>query len=239
MDSTSQSTGVTASQLARELGTSVPRVVRAAQRLGFDLRSGRGRLVLSPAQVRKLRSVLGCHQAAPGLSYTETAALAALARSPLGLTSARAVARKAGLSATATLRALARLTSAGLVTHEDAVLVAGRSRNVRLLHANRRDPAYRALAPILAQVEPPEGPRNQEVPANLRHLFWNTNPSQLNVAHGGEYIARRLLRTVDPAGLAWGARNLTPAHWRVGARARGLDPAVRALAENLARDGGH
>src|SRR5579875_2144671 len=222
----SVATSVTASQLARELGTSVPRVVRAAQRLGFDLRSGRGRLMLSPAQVRKLRSVLGRRQVAPGLSYAETAALAALARSPLGLTSARAVARKAGLSATATSRALARLTSAGLVTQGDEVLVAGRSRKVRLLHANRRDPSYRTLAPILAQVEPPRTARDEEVPANLRHLFWNTHPTQLKVAHGGEYIARRLLRTLDPAGLAWGAGNLTPSHWRAAARARGLDPAV-------------
>lgn len=225
---------MTASQLARELGTSVPRVVRAAQRLGFDRRAGRGPLVLSEAQAKRLRSALGSHSVAPGLSATETRALAALARSPLGLGSARAVARKAGLSPTATSRALARLAEAGLVTHEDAVIVAGRPRHVRLLHANRRNPAYRALAPVLAQVRPPEVARDEEVPVSLRHLFWNTNPDQLNVAHGGEYIARRLLRTLDLAGLAWGASNLEPAHWRAAAQARGLDLAVKALAENLA-----
>lgn len=228
---------VTASQLARDLGTSVPRIVRTAQRLGFDHRSGHGRLLLSPAQARKLRDVLGRHQTAPSLSTTETSVLAALARSPLGLTSARAVARRAGISPTATSRALARLAEADLITHEEAVIVAGRPRHVRLIHANRRHPAYRALAPILAQVEPPQVDRDDDVPANLGHLFWNTSPSQLNIAHGGDYIARRLLRTLDPAGLAWGARNLTPAHWRAAAQARGLDPAVRALAENLTADG--
>src|SRR5579884_3737237 len=209
MDSTVRKTApkATASQLARELGTSVPRVVRAAKRLGFDRRDGHGSLVLSSAQAQKLRAVLGRRQRVPGLSDTEAAALAALARSPLGLTSARAVARKAGLSPTATSRALARLAAADLITHEDDVIVAGRPRHVRL------------------------------IPANLRHLFWNTNPAQLNVSHGGDYIARRLLRTLDPGGLAWGARNLRPAHWRAAAGARGLDPAVRALAENLAADG--
>jgi|SRR5579884_473807 len=239
MDSTVRKTApkATASQLARELGTSVPRVVRAAKRLGFDRRDGHGSLVLSSAQAQKLRAVLGRRQRVPGLSDTEAAALAALARSPLGLTSARAVARKAGLSPTATSRALARLAAADLITHEDDVIVAGRPRHVRLIHANRRHPAYQTLAPILARVEPPEADRDEEVPANLRHLFWNTNPAQLNVSHGGDYIARRLLRTLDPGGLAWGARNLRPAHWRAAAGARGLDPAVRALAENLAADG--
>src|SRR5215469_1819732 len=108
-----RSLDVSASELARELRTSVPRVVRAAQRLGFDHRHGHGRLALSPEQAQKLRAVLGRHQTAPGLSGTETSVLAALARSPLGLTSARAVARKAGLSPTAASHALARLDQQG------------------------------------------------------------------------------------------------------------------------------
>lgn len=231
----------TASELARELGTSVPRVVRAAQRLGFDQRRGSGRLALTPQQAKRLRTVLGRSQPVPGLSATEVAILAALARSPFGLTSARAAARKAGVSPTAAARALTRLAGLGLVVSQDAVIAAGRARHVRLLHANRRHPRYRALAARLARVEPPESHRDEEVPARLRHLFWNTDLAQLNVAHGGEYIARRLLRTLDPDGLAWGARNLYAAHWRAAACARGLEPAVRVMAENLAsqaeRDG--
>ncbi|HLH66016.1 MAG TPA: helix-turn-helix domain-containing protein [Solirubrobacteraceae bacterium] len=211
--------------------------MRAAQRLGFDHRSRHGRLLLAPDQARQLRAALGRRQAASGLSSTETSALAALARSPLGLTSARAVDRKAGLSPTATSRALARLVDSGLVTRQDAVIIAGRPRRVSLLHANRRHPLYRTLASTLARVEFPKAAPDKEVPASLGHLFWNASPTQLNVAHGGDYIARRLLRTLDPVGLAWGARNLKPAHWRAAARARGLDPAVRSLAENLAADG--
>lgn len=236
MDSTAQqrSSGTSAAELARELGTSVPRVVRAARRLGFDHRQSGGRLALSPEQVRRLRSVLGRHQSAPGLSDTETMVLAALARSPLGLPSARATAHKAGVSPTTASRTLSRLAALGLITSEDAVIVAGRARHVRLLHANRQHPCYQALAPLLSKVEPPASEHDEKVPARLRHLFWNTNPAQLNVAHGGEYIARRLLRTLDPAGLAWGARNLKAEHWRAAARARGLDPSVKAMAENLA-----
>jgi len=69
------------------------------------------------------------------------------------------------------------------------------------------------------------------------HLFWNTAESQLNVAHGGPYIARRLLRTMDPEGLAWGAANLAPGDWRQAAGARGLEPSVKALARNIAAAG--
>lgn len=230
-----------AADVARELGTSVPRVIRAAKRLGFDTRASTderrrstGRLHLTAAQTQRLYARLGCNAQVDGLSLTETAALAALARSPFGLPSARSVARAAGLSPTSTARAVASLTDQGLVIGEDTTLVSGRARTVHLLRANRRHPRYRTLTAAFAKVEPPEAQREEHVPAALKHLFWNTSPSQLEVAHGGEYIARRLLRTLDPAGLAWGARNLDAAHWRVAARARGLEPSVRALAENLA-----
>jgi hypothetical protein len=106
--------------------------------------------------------------------------------------------------------ALARLAERDLITYEDTVIVAGRPRHVRLLHANRLHPAYRTLAPILARVTPPETESDEEVPARLRHLFWNTTPTQFN---------------------------LKAAHWRAAAQARGLDPAVRAMAENLAAGG--
>ncbi|MDX6666643.1 MAG: hypothetical protein QOK04_23 [Solirubrobacteraceae bacterium] len=223
-----------AAGVARELGTSVPRVVRAAKRLGFDERSHRGRLQLTSQQVRSLRAALGRREEADGLSTAETTALAALARAPFGLSSARAVARQADLSPTAAAGAVRRLIEQGLVTQEDAVIVAGRPRHVRLLHANRHHPRYREVAAALQRVEPPLPERDERVPARLRHLFWNTSPTQLEVERGGDYIARRLLRTLDPAGLAWGARNLDGSHWRAAAQARGLDPAVRALAENLA-----
>ena len=71
----------------------------------------------------------------------------------------------------------------------------------------------------------------------LRHLFWNIGSLSLEVQRSGAFIALRLLRLLDAEGLAWGVENLRPSDWRRAAKARGLSPAVRALAENLADDG--
>jgi hypothetical protein len=49
------------------------------------------------------------------------------------------------------------------------------------------------------------------------------------------FIARRLITSFDPDGLAWGTVNLPAAAWEHAAATRGLEPARRALAHNLAR----
>ena len=72
------------------------------------------------------------------------------------------------------------------------------------------------------------------VPARLRHLFWNTAESQLDVRRASPYVARRLLREMDLQGLAWGIQTLSSADWERAAGARGLDPKTRRLALNLA-----
>jgi hypothetical protein len=104
-------------------------------------------------------------------------------------------------------------------------------------HANLSHPRWPTLDPVLARVKAPERAERREVrvPGRLHHLFWNTADSQLDVDSAGAYIARRLLRTMDLQGLAWGARALTPEDWEQAARARGLDSKVRRLARNLAR----
>lgn len=95
-----------------------------------------------------------------------------------------------------------------------------------------------ALAPRLASVrlprEPPRRPSSR-VPARLRHLFWNADPSGLDVRAHGAYIAERLLSSHDLDGLAWGLRALRAADWEQASRSRGLSAAQRALARNLAR----
>ncbi|HET9075197.1 MAG TPA: MarR family transcriptional regulator [Solirubrobacteraceae bacterium] len=234
-----------AAALARELGTSTPRVVRAAQRLGFDsrpLRPGRtaqtGSLRLSEIQVQRLRTELGVKRVLAPLTDAETAALAALARTPFGLMSARAVARNSGLSPTTAATAVKSLQGRGLLTTRQERIVAGRSRTVQMLYANRSHPLFRALSGALSQVQPPAARRDAEVPSRLRHLFWNTAPEQLDVDRHGQYIARRLLRSLDPAGLAWGASNLRGADWLAAAQARGLDARTQALANNLAHEAG-
>lgn len=240
MDST-----VSAAALARELGTSLPRVVRAIERLGLDVRGDNGRMRLAPADVARLRERLGVSPPrVPGLTRAELKVLVGLSRAPLGLSSARTVAARAGVSPTAASRAIASLRARGFVTVARRALPAGRARTVDLIRLDYGSPRWQRIAGAIAQARPPARPREdpaQRVPRRLGHLFWNTAPSQLDTRRAGGYIARRLLSVGDPEGLAWGAANLSAADWRHAARTRGLSPQRRALAHNYAaaqsRDG--
>lgn len=111
---------------------------------------------------------------------------------------------------------------------------------MKIWRANLLHPRWPLLDPVLERVKRPAGPKRpkqakQRVPRRLRHLFWNTAESQLDVDRAGAYIARRLLRTMDLQGLAWGAQALGPEDWERAALARGLDPQVQRLACNLAK----
>lgn len=150
----------------------------------------------------------------------------------------RSVAVRAGVSPTAAGRALARLEDQQLVRRERTWVAAGRAQEVELLHANIASPDWPALAPRLATVEPPVVNGGKKlggrVPPRLRHLFWNTDPAQLDVERGGDYIARRLIQAGDLEGLAWGAEHLRAEHWYRAAATRGLTDRMRSLARNLA-----
>jgi hypothetical protein len=228
---------LSAREAARRVGTSVPRVMRAIERSGMRVRRGpSGRLRLTQAQFERLRAELGTDAALRGLSRTQARVLAALARSPRGLRSARAVAARAGVSPTAATRAIRELEERGLVKRKRAWIAAGKAREVELFTANVMAAEWPDLAPRLDAIEPPrrgKPTRHRRVPKHLEHLFWNTAPSQLEVDRAGGYIARRLIQAGDLDGLAWGAENLGPDAWREAARARGLRPQQRALAENL------
>jgi DNA-binding MarR family transcriptional regulator len=227
---------ISAAALARELGTSVPRVTRALERLEIDARLPNGRFAIGKPDAERLRAELGKAPKVAGLTRPETKALAALRRAPLGLVSTRAVARRSGLSPTAASRALDSLRDKGLAMQKSEVIAAGRARPARVWYANVTSPRWRKLDPYLDRVVPPAQslPAPGRVPERLRHLFWNTAESQLEVDRAGAYIARRLLRTMDLQGLAWGARVLPAQAWRRAAGARGLDPSTRQLACNLA-----
>lgn len=228
---------ISAGALARDLNTSRPRVARAIKRLGIDARTAAGRLALTPAQVRRVRQELGTVPAVDGLTRTEILVLAALRSAPLGLASRRAVARRARISPAAASRALDRLARRGLVGVQSRMIAAGRAQEAAIWQAELADPTWSELDPILDRVEisAQPDPDPGRVPRRLRHLFWNTAAAQLEVAAAGAYIARRLLQTMDLQGLAWGVDALTAEDWREGARARSLDRATRALAENLAQ----
>lgn len=233
----------TASDTSRLLGTNVPRVKRAIRQLGFEPSEGpHGRVRLSQVQFDQLAAQLGVSEPLPGLSRLETQVLAALARSPLGLVSERAVARRAAVSPTAAGRALGRLVERGLVRRDREWVAAGRARELDVYRAAFDAPEWPELAIKLARVRsarPAAHKPDRRVPVHLRHLFWNTAPSQLDTAHAGSYIAGRLLSTGDLSGIAWGATNLAPADWEKAARSRALDPSRRALARNIAAHRAH
>ena len=121
-----------AASLARELGTSIPRVVRAVERLDMGgARAANGRLLLTPSQRCRLRKHLGVTPRVEGLSQGEVRALAVLSRAPLGLVSARALAARADISPTTASRALRSLEKRGLVRRERRMIAAGRTRRGR------------------------------------------------------------------------------------------------------------
>lgn len=229
---------ISASEASRRLGTSVPRVKRAVLRAGLAADGPGGRVRLGSSQMEALREVLGVDAQVPGLGRIDARVLAALSRAPRGLGSVRSVAVRAGVSPTAAGRALARLEDRQLVRRERTWVAAGRAREADLLYANLRSPDWPAVASRLANVEPPivKGARrlDRRVPPRLRHLFWNTDPAQLDVKREGDYIARRLIQAGDLEALAWGAEHLSAADWHSAAATRGLTDRLRSLARNLA-----
>ena len=229
-----------ASQAARLLGTNVPRLLRAVDRLGLTVREERPgkspRIEIDPDQFAQLRSDLGVTAPTRGRSRVEMQVLAALARAPLGLLSARSVARRASVSPTAAAKALSSLARQGLVFQARETAALGRARHVDVWHADVTAPEWPQIFQQLAFVRPPATkPRAQtRVPTELRHLFWNTAAKQLDLDGSGGYIARRLIQIGDLDGLAWGAEQLSADDWRHAAATRGLTADRRALARNLA-----
>jgi DNA-binding transcriptional regulator YhcF (GntR family) len=231
-----------AAEAARRLGTNTPRVVRALKRLGLegDARGANGRFCLTEAMLGRLRGELRVMPRIEGFSATEVRVLGALACAPLGLASVRVLARQAGLSPTAASRAVKALDGKGFIRREGTVIAAGRAREVSLIHVNRHHrewPHIQSLLRGTASATRRLKGNKEDVPPRLRHLFWNTAPSQLSVATSGSYIATRLLTRMDFDGLAWGADHLSRCDWEQAAKGRGFDESVRALAHNLARNG--
>jgi hypothetical protein len=225
---------------AQVLRTSAPRVRRAIDRLGMRVeRADSGVFLLTQSQVNELSSVLGVTPSVPDLSPTEARVLAALSRSPRGVASVREAARRAGTSPTATARALTSLTSADLVNQAHAMIARGRATQATVYRVPFASPRWLALAPAIARVQlpsPHQRTRASRVPPHLLHLFWNAAPAQLDVATSAPFIARRLITSFDPDGLAWASRNLPAGAWEHAAATRGLEPAKRALARNLAKN---
>ena len=227
---------LSAAEISRSLGTSIPRVQRAIARLEIT-GQGPGRPRYSPKQAELLRRELGAAPHVVEFTPTEVKVLAALAKAPRGLSSLRVLAARAGLSPTAASKAFTELQGRGLVLREPAMVAAGKARTVEVLRANENAKQWPALAlVVLAKTHPPvkPSPPASRVPPHLRHLFWNTAPSQMNTANSGGYIARRLITEGDPEGLGWGAANLTREDWLHAAQTRGLSKRQVAMTVNFA-----
>ena len=222
--------------VARSLGTSTPRVQRAIGRLGIS-GDGRRRPRYTVEQAKALRRELGAVTPIDGFTATEVKVLAALAKAPRGLSSIRVLAGRAGLSPTAASQAFTKLESRRLVRRKSIMLAAGKARSVEVLKANEGSKQWPALVLALARTRPPQrrlAPASR-VPPHLRHLFWNTAPSQMSTSSAGGYIARRLITEGDIEGLGWGAENLTRQDWLHAVQTRGLDRQQVAMAVNFAK----
>lgn len=228
---------ISLAETARRLGTSIPRVKRAATKLGIADPGHRGRLNITGSEFQEVRRRLGVRNPDTEFSPAQLAVMAALERSPLGMRSRRSLARKAGLSPTAASRAVSRLHDVGLVDERPERVAMGRARTVNVIRGSLCD---RRWPRGLGAVTPPERhsrPLDSDsvVPLRLRHLFWNTATEQLDASLHGSYVARRLLQSGDLDGLAWGANHISPFDWERASHGRGLPLEDRALARNLAR----
>lgn len=168
----------------------------------------------------------------------EVFVLAALSRSPLGLRSARSVARRCGVAPTTAAKALASLEEQGLVRECVERVIEGEVTDLPVWRLDWRSPAWRAIATAIAAVElpaPAAAPRRQRsVPSRLAHLFWNEDTSRLDVERHGVMIADRILRSGDAEAIAWAGSAIQPADLRRVRGLRNTPPRVVALGDALA-----
>lgn len=228
-----------ASDVARELGTSIPRVTRAVRRLNHTevVRRAGNRVSISESGVRKLRKYLGVTPTIEGFSPVQIRVLAALAKSPLGVASFRVLGNKAGVAPNTAKSAFLELEKRGLAMRQHHWVAAGCAIEKELLFANVMSPSWPNIAPKLTKLSPPMHrlrKRYKRVPPYLRHLFWNTAWEQMEIKENGPYIAKRLLATGDVDGIGWGAAHLSASDWKAAANERGLKADMKALATNLA-----
>ncbi|MHB8465081.1 MAG: helix-turn-helix domain-containing protein [Acidimicrobiales bacterium] len=229
--------GVSSGRLACILGVSVPTVHRAVARLELGPpRTAGGHMRFRPEEVVALISTLGVAPRVDGLSREDVFVLTALARSPLGLRSARAVARASGVSPTTARRSLDGLVSAGLALHDRKRFVEGSVVEGELWRARVTSARWAELAPALSRVIlPTRGDvRRERFPRRLAHLLWNADLARVDRVEHGAYLASRLLTSGDPQAAAWASANLSAAAIRSVVGLRGVPADRQALAENLA-----
>lgn len=233
--------GLSVRRVSRLLGVSEPRVYRALAEQGVVASRSLPHVTVSRQAASGLLRRWGWVPPAlrdAGLSREEVFALAALARSPLGLRSARSVARAASIAPASAAKALASLAEQGLVEERVQRVAEGDVRDILVWKVAWRSPAWRRLAPAMAGVilaDPStEPPSQRSVPLRFAHLFWNEDTEKLDVERDGTLIAERILSSYDAQAIAWAARAISPAHLRRLRGLRNVSPRVAGLADALA-----
>ena len=238
-------TPLTSGQVARELSTTVPRVLRAVRGGGIPTVRRGNRFLFDAAGVQALRGRLGAAPAIPDLTREDVLVLAALGRRPLGLRSARAVARASGVSPTTAGRSLRRLAERGYVARETVRVAEGAARDLTIWTVRWAEPAWLRVAGMVGQTALPTGaaasPRpagasKRGLPPQLGHLFWNEDVQGLDLDRHGGLVADRILRSEDPEAHAWMLRQLAPEAILKATRTRDLDPRRARLGCLLARE---
>ena len=230
---------LTTGLVAEKLSTTRSRIHRAVARgLVHPATTDGGHLRFTEADVALLMQRLGFTPSVAGLNREEVLAASALLRHPLGLRSARAVGRAAGISPTTASRVLHRLEALTLVRRRRRRVVLGTPADVDMWEIDVRNRRWSRLSLVLADTVLPElsepADRHRRVPVWLRHLFWNADVHTLDVEWDASYIAGRILASDDAQAHAWAAQTLPSEAFLEAARMRGVPARRAALARHLA-----
>jgi hypothetical protein len=107
-----------------------------------------------------------------------------------------------------------------------------------LLEANRDNPAWLRLSPLISATRPPvatAGPAPTIVPRRFWHLFWNVSPATLRLNTNADFVAARLLLSNDRRAVAWASAHLPAASIEKTSTLRGLSEHTREWLQDLAR----
>lgn len=229
---------VGAVELAHDLGLSLSTVHAELDRIGGCERVGRGaRRTVPAAAAHQITEKYGAvPEKISGVSRDDQLVLAALMRAPLGVGSARALARRLSLSPTTVARSLSKLHSLGFV-RRDQRPQAGTGRFTEAwtvgkgLTLEHRATLRRVELPAERWSGTPQR-QPSRVPKQFHHWFWNTaNPAALTIDHDGVFVAHRLITQGTFVERDWVLRHLPQPSIREALTIRGVDPATRRLIE--------
>lgn len=225
----------TTGEVAKRLGTTVPRILRAA---GGVSRVRRGnRTLFDDTAVATLTRHLGSAPVVPGRTRPEMFVLKALSVRPFGLASARQVAVAAGVSPATAIAALRRLAEDGFVARDTSLV----TRNGRVVRRPRwrirwTSREWARLGPAVRATvltEAASRPRSVGL-AEVGHLLWTGRLGDYDEERDAALIARRVLTSHDPRALGWLADEVSPGAIREAARGRDVDGRTARIAEALA-----